>query len=282
MFIDTPEDIVDYKFKVCLLGDSGVGKSCLLKRLIDKESFLFNDINNNNLVENTIGVDFKNEKLKLEKSNINVMLNFYDTSGAEEYRSIAQSYMQNVQAFVIAYDVTNMKSFLNCQYWLNEINKRNNCCSNCKENSNCDHLIKILVGCKCDQENGKEIRQVVSTKKAKEFAKRKGFCLFFETSSKDTIRVNETFEELSVELISNYIKFLNYQESTMNLVSVPCTSKSFLLGPNSMPVKAIASSSDVYYNCKTEKLNCNHIIFNNKNSKRKNLQTKGLYIFDLF
>lgn len=288
----TEEDTVDYKFKVVLIGDSNTGKSTLLSRLIDKENFVINDLNNNNNVLNTIGVDFKSEKFSLDRSNVKVLLNFYDTSGAEQYRSIAQSYTENVQAFLVVYDVRNMDSFLNCQYWLDEITKKHKCTNldddvslskkskSSKKIKSCDHLIKILVGCKNDLDYQKDNKQAVSTKKAKNFAKKKGFCLFFETSAKDYVNIKELFEELSMELISNYIKYLNSLESTLNLVSVPCTNKSFMLNQMPIPVRGLASKSDVYYNCKTERLNCNHIIFNNKNSKRKNLQCKGL--LDLF
>ncbi len=261
---ETEEDSVDYKFKVVLIGDTNSGKSTLLSRLIEKENFVINDMNNNNNVNNTIGVDFKSERFLLDKSNVKVLLNFYDTSGAEQYRSIAQSYTENVQAFLVAYDVRSMDSFLHCQYWLDEITKRHKCCHETslnddeastsmnkknkskKTNQTCDHLIKILVGCKNDLDYQKESKQVVSTRKAKQFAKKKGFCLFYETSAKDNINIRELFEELSMELISNYIKYLNTLESTLNLVSVPCTNKSYMLQQMSIPVRAMSTKSDVY------------------------------------
>lgn len=297
---------VDYKFKVVLVGDSNSGKSTLLSRLIHKENFSLSDSNNNTSVSNTIGVDFKSETVSLEKSNVRVMLNFYDTSGAEQYRQIAQSYTENVQAFLFVYDVRNMASFLNCQYWLDEITKKHKCnlvnqeaeddsaASKSKKSKKkpvcCNHLIKILVGCKNDLDYQKEGKQVVSTKKAKQFAKKKGFCLFYETSAKDNLNIKELFEELSIELISNYINYLNNLESTLNLISVPSStntstnssssSSSYMLTQMPIPLRGLTTKSDVYYNCKTERLNCNHIIFNNKNSKRKNLQYKGL--LDLF
>jgi small GTP-binding protein len=315
---------VDYKFKVVLVGDTNTGKSTLLSRLIDKNTFIFNnnnntntntnnnqttDMNNNGIILNTVGVDFKSEIFQLDKSNVRVLLNFYDTSGAEQYRSIAQSYCtENVCAFIITYDVKNLNSFLNCQYWLDEITKRHKCNNNYNNNekqennkkkkvvkklTKCDHLIKILVGCKNDSAGDNQQPVVVSTKKAKSFAKKNGFCLFFETSAKDNLNIRELFEEVSMELISNYIKYLNSLETTMSMVSVPCTNNnnnnnitSTTTNNNNLmpyhqiiPVRALSSMSDVYYNVKTEQLNCNHIILNNKNSKRKNLQCKGLLDF---
>lgn len=125
------QGIVDYKFKIALIGDTNVGKSALLRRLIEKDDFEQTDINNN-YIPNTVGVDFKRENFLLDQSNINVSLAIYDTSGDQKYRFITLSYIENVQAFIIAYDVTNIESFNNCQYWLEEITKSHNCPKNCK------------------------------------------------------------------------------------------------------------------------------------------------------
>lgn len=250
------ENFVDYKFKIALIGDSYTGKSTLLRRLIDKEEFKFIDKNNNDFTLKTIGVDFKHHDFVLDKSNINVSLSFFDTSGDEQYRLITNSYIENMQAFIIAYDVQNMESFQNCQYWLNEITKRHSKTNLSKKKSKCEtkcnNLILILVGCKNDIDDSKH---VVPTKKARDFAKRNGFCLFYETSSKENLNVKELFEELCMELISNYIKYLNYQEELLNLISIPCTNRSFMLHQNTIPLNAISSKSDVYFNCSTERLN---------------------------
>lgn len=248
------KSIVDYKFKIALIGDTNVGKSALLRRLTEKDEFEQTDINNN-YIPNTVGVDFKRENFILDQSNINVSLAMYDTSGDEKYRLITLSYIENVQAFIIAYDVTNIESFHNCQYWLQEITKSHNCSKNTKRkkcDSKCKHLIKVLVGCKNDTD---DTRHAVPAKKARDFAKRNGFCLFFETSSKDNLNIKELFEELSMELISNYISFLNYQENLLNLVSIPSTNRNFMQSMNTIPLNAMTTKSDIYFNCNAEKLN---------------------------
>ncbi len=126
-------DSNDFKFKIALIGDSSTGKSTLLRRLIGEHNLNCNDQNNNDSSphEKTIGVDFKRYNLILPESNVNVALSFYDTSGDPLYRHITLSYLDNVQGYLIAYDVQNMESFLNCQYWHNEINKRHNCTETC-------------------------------------------------------------------------------------------------------------------------------------------------------
>lgn len=267
-FKDNDVEKCDYNFKCVLIGDTGVGKSCLLKRLIEDDKMDI-DIFCNNNNNGTIGVDYKRKMFNLERSNVKVGLNIYDTSGSEQFKEITFSYLVNVQAFLIIYDVTSMKSFSNCQYWMDEIHKRNS-----------SQVIKILVGCKND--TGSETRPQVPAKKAREFAKKNGFLLFYETSAKDNLNIKILFDDLCMELISNYIKFLNFQQSTFDLVSTPCTSKSYMLDDNSMSIAALSSKSDVFFNCKSESLNCNHIILNSTNSKRKNLQQTKLSIFDFF
>ncbi|KAK8598807.1 hypothetical protein V6N13_076753 [Hibiscus sabdariffa] len=103
----------DYLFKLLLIGDSGVGKSCLLLRFAD-DSYLDSYIS-------TIGVDF------------------WDTAGQERFRTITSSYYRGAHGIIIVYDVTDQESFNNVQQWLNEIGRY------ASENVN-----KLLVGNKCD------------------------------------------------------------------------------------------------------------------------------------
>jgi small GTP-binding protein len=282
---------IDYTFKVVLVGDSGVGKSTLLKRLIEGDSMDTIIFENRICSQGTIGVDFKYKTFILDHNNIKICLNFFDTSGNQKFRQITKSYFLNVQAFIIMYDVNDMQSFLNCQQWLDEINKTY--FSSAPDKTNQNKLIKILVGCKddnssssinSDQSNQNQSQQKVSSKKAKDFAKKNGFILFYETSSKDNLKIKELFDELCLELIANYLNFLNYQRTLIDLAALPDEFKKFMLNKskNTMPLPALTSKENVYFDCQSESLNCNHIILNNTNSKRKNLQTKGLVLSDLF
>nr|KAJ0190785.1 hypothetical protein LSAT_V11C800393240 [Lactuca sativa] len=103
----------DYLFKLLLIGDSGVGKSCLLLRFAD-DSYLDSYIS-------TIGVDF------------------WDTAGQERFRTITSSYYRGAHGIIIVYDVTDLESFNNVKQWLSEIDRY------ASENVN-----KLLVGNKCD------------------------------------------------------------------------------------------------------------------------------------
>ncbi|OAY65135.1 GTP-binding protein YPTM2 [Ananas comosus] len=135
----------DYLFKLLLIGDSGVGKSCLLLRFAD-DSYLESYIS-------TIGVDFKIRTV--EQDGKTIKLQIWDTAGQERFRTITSSYYRGAHGIIIVYDVTDQESFNNVKQWLNEIDRY------ASENVN-----KLLVGNKCDLTANK----VVSYETAKAFA----------------------------------------------------------------------------------------------------------------
>merc|ERR1712010_195769 len=119
----------DYLFKLLLIGDSGVGKSCLLLRFADDtyaESYI-----------STIGVDFKIRTINLEGKTIKLQI--WDTAGQERFRTITSSYYRGAHGIIVVYDITDAESFTNVKQWLNEIDRYAN------ENVN-----KLLVGNKSD------------------------------------------------------------------------------------------------------------------------------------
>ncbi|XP_018440372.1 ras-related protein RABD2b isoform X1 [Raphanus sativus] len=188
----------DYLFKLLLIGDSGVGKSCLLLRFAD-DSYLDSYIS-------TIGVDFKIRTV--EQDGKTIKLQIWDTAGQERFRTITSSYYRGAHGIIVCahssnhvfvntsnrseltffwqvtYDVTDQESFNNVKQWLNEIDRY------ASENVN-----KLLVGNKNDLTSQK----VVSTETAQAFADELGIP-FLETSAKNATNVEEAFMAMTAAI----------------------------------------------------------------------------------
>ncbi|GAB1604583.1 ras-related protein Rab-35-like [Argonauta hians] len=156
----------DHLFKLLIIGDSSVGKSCLLLR------FAENTFSPSYIT--TIGVDFKIRTV--ECNGEKVKLQIWDTAGQERFRTITSTYYRGTHGVIIVYDVTSGESFANVKRWLHEIDQ------------NCDLVSRILVGNKCDDEE----KRVVLTEDAQRFANQMGI-LLFEASAKEDINVEQLF-----------------------------------------------------------------------------------------
>ncbi|TVU14998.1 hypothetical protein EJB05_38496, partial [Eragrostis curvula] len=164
----------DYLFKLLLIGDSGVGKSCLLLRFAD-DSYLDSYIS-------TIGVDFKIRTV--EQDGKTIKLQIWDTAGQERFRTITSSYYRGAHGIIIVYDVTDQESFNNVKQWLNEIDRYAS-----------DNVNKLLVGNKCDLTANK----VVSYEAGKALADEMGIP-FMETSAKNATNVEQAFMAMAASI----------------------------------------------------------------------------------
>eukprot|EP00741_Cyanophora_paradoxa_P008889 tig00001408_g8605.t1 len=170
----------DYLFKLLLIGDSGVGKSCLLLRFADDtytESYI-----------STIGVDFKIRTIELDGKTIKLQI--WDTAGQERFRTITSSYYRGAHGIIIVYDVTDQESFNNVKQWLQEIDRYA-----------CEGVSKLLVGNKSDLTT----KKVVQYEVAKEFADSLGIP-FLETSAKNSTNVEAAFMTMAAEIKAKMTK----------------------------------------------------------------------------
>nr|XP_033818605.1 ras-related protein Rab-26 isoform X2 [Geotrypetes seraphini] len=107
-------EFYDLAFKVMLVGDSGVGKTCLLVRFKDGAFLAGSFIS-------TVGIDFRNKVLNVD--GVKVKLQIWDTAGQERFRSVTHAYYRDAHALLLLYDVTNKTSFDNIKAWLTEIHE---------------------------------------------------------------------------------------------------------------------------------------------------------------
>jgi len=165
----------DYLFKLVLIGDSGVGKSCLLLRFAD-DSFTDTYIS-------TIGVDFRFRTVEIDKKI--VKLQIWDTAGQERFRTITSAYYRGSHGIIMVYDVTNEESFEAVESWLSEVNRHAP-----------ESTVKLLVGNKADLHD----KKVIASEKAQRFADNLGMS-FMETSAKNATNVEAAFFTVARELI---------------------------------------------------------------------------------
>jgi len=167
----------DYLFILVLIGDSGVGKSCLLLRFADDkwtDSYI-----------STIGVDFKIRTVELDGKCIKLQI--WDTAGQERFRTISSTYYRGAHGIIVVYDITNRESFDNVKRWLKEIDKY------ARENVN-----KLLVGNKSDLAEAGGLRQVPA-EDGQKFAAELGVP-FLEASAKTGEYVDTAFLLISSQI----------------------------------------------------------------------------------
>ena len=159
-----------YIFRIITVGNTYVGKSCMLLRFTDNRFMCEHDL--------TIGVEFGSKIIKIDDSIIK--MHVWDTAGQEVYRSVTRFYYKNVCGVILVYDITKRETFNHIENWIHDVNKK------CPYNKSI-----IIVGNKIDLETHRK----VSYDEGHELAKKHGF-MFIETSVKTGHNVQECFSFL--------------------------------------------------------------------------------------
>eukprot|EP01119_Soliformovum_irregulare_P010011 TRINITY_DN2424_c0_g1_i5.p1 TRINITY_DN2424_c0_g1~~TRINITY_DN2424_c0_g1_i5.p1 ORF type:complete len:243 (-),score=29.40 TRINITY_DN2424_c0_g1_i5:44-772(-) len=157
----------DYLFKYIIIGDSGVGKSCLLLQFTDKRFQPAHDL--------TIGVEFGSRMISIDGKQ--VKLQIWDTAGQESFRSITRSYYRGAAGALLVYDITRRETFNHLTCWLEDARQHSN-----------SNMTIMLIGNKSDLEH----KRVVSMEEGDQFA-RENSLVFMETSAKTASNVEEAF-----------------------------------------------------------------------------------------
>jgi len=181
----------DHLLKLLLVGDTGVGKTCLLMSFTSEE---FDPD-----TRSTIGVDLKVKIVHVRGKKIK--LTIWDTAGQERFRTLTSAYYRGAQGVILVYDVTRKETFDNIREWLKEVD-----IFTTKEN-----VIKVLVGNKIDLDKSRKVNR----EEASEFA-RDNQMLFFEASAKTKTGVQDAFIELVEKILDSPMLLEEKNDNVMN------------------------------------------------------------------
>ena len=189
--VESQEIKEDFKLKIVIIGDSGVGKTNLLKRFVS-----------NVFTENTkatVGVEFMTKSYKINKHIFKIEL--WDTAGQERYKSITAVYYKGAKGALIVYDTTSKPSFDDIDKWLNEIRDKSS-----------NDIKLMIIGNKIDLKEFREVPNELAMNKAKEL----GIPLM-ETSALDATNVKEAFCDLLKEIYKDLkSKNKNFEDTLEN------------------------------------------------------------------
>ena len=180
--------------KIVLLGDSGVGKTCIISRYISG-AFDHN-------APSTNGASYASKIINFEKLNKTISLDIWDTAGQEKYKSLTKFFYKDAMCAILVYDTTQRESFENMKdYWLKQLQEFGS-----------KNIILGVAGNKCDMYEKEEI----SENEAKAFADQIG--AFFEiTSAKNNTGINELFVSAANRIVDpNYKNSAESKERTEN------------------------------------------------------------------
>ena len=192
-----PDDYTQYdlSFKVIVIGDSGVGKSCLTNKATNN---VFEDSYNA-----TVGFEFFTFNIKM--FNKIIKLQIWDTCGQELYRSLITNFYRNSSLAIIVYAINSKTSFDSIEMWLKEL----------RTHSNPDAKV-FLIGNKVDLEK----ERVISKEEGEKFKENNKLNLFMEASAKSGLNAQNIFVQAAYALYQDYLKYKGQEQSVKSEVTV--------------------------------------------------------------
>ena len=173
----------DLSYKLIVIGDSGVGKSCLTNNAVKN---IFEDRYNA-----TVGFEFYTFNVKICEKVIKLQI--WDTCGQELYRSLITNFYRNSSLAIMVYAINAKETFENVEMWLREL----------RTHSNPDAKV-FLIGNKVDLENERE----VTKEQGEKFYKENKLNLFMEASAKNGINTQNIFLKAAEVLYDDHLKYL--------------------------------------------------------------------------
>jgi len=177
--------------KVIILGDSGVGKTSLMNQYVNRKFSI--------QYKATIGADFLTKEVYVDERNVTMQI--WDTAGQERFQSLGVAFYRGADCCVLVFDVNNVKSFETLDSWRDEFLIQ-------ASPRDPEHFPFVVLGNKVDVEDTK---RMVFQKRALTWCQSKGNIPYFETSAKENINVEQAFQTVAKNALS--------QESDVELYS---------------------------------------------------------------
>jgi small GTP-binding protein len=177
----------DYRFKIILIGNSGVGKTCIVNKA-KKNKFKLDE-------KSTLGIEFYNINVKIDNKIINLQI--WDTCGQEKYHAITKNYYAKTSLAVFIYDITSRKSLINLEEWMDDL-----------KNVISPDIKMYLVGNKNDI-----LERDVKEDDVNKFLKNENFIKKIETSAKEGNSCQELFMDIAKILYEDSKKHSSKEES---------------------------------------------------------------------
>ena len=181
-----------HTFKILTIGESGVGKTCILRRFVENK-FLKSHLA-------TIGIDFRTKVLHVCGKDIK--LKIWDTAGQERYHNITSQIFKGADGIILVYDVNDEISFSKIKDWIEQI----------MSNISQEEISLVLLGNKCDIEE-----RAITKERGQEMADSLKVN-YYETSALNGTGINEAFEGLTREIMKKK-KVINSDGRTISLTS---------------------------------------------------------------
>ena len=183
------EENFDILYKIVIIGDSGVGKSNILSRYV-RDEFSID-------TKATVGVEFGSKIISINNQQIKMQI--WDTAGQEKYKSVSSIYYKGAKGALLVYDISRKETFNNLNRWVNEI----------KNNSD-ENINILLIGNKCDLEEGRQISQEEAFEKAKEIN-----AGFLEVSALQAVNIEKAFKYLIQQIYSKNNNRIDEKKNTL-------------------------------------------------------------------
>ncbi len=197
----------DLSFKIIVIGDSEVGKSCVTLKAT-KNTFQEENIS-------TCGFEFFRFNVKIDSTIINLQI--WDTCGQERYRSLIVNLYRGSAFSILVYAINKKQSFDNLEDWLKQV--RTHASPDCK---------LFLIGNKCDLDNERKVEK----EEGKKFISDYNLNFFTESSAKTGFNAKNIFIKAAFSLYDDYLKYKEKNPNDPNNVDVKITGKRLMGNEN--------------------------------------------------